>query len=161
MQDRLETSPTPITAAIAPGRRILVTGGAGFVGSHVAQVLVARGDRVTVLDDLSQGHRGAVPPGAQLVELHLARRDAVDELLAAGPWHAVMHFAALSLVGESMADPFRYLLGNAGQGMALIDGCVRHGIRRFVLSSTANIYGEPDAVPIAEDAAALKYRRQA
>lgn len=152
----LQDHPTtpPAATAAAPGRRILVTGGAGFVGSHVSQALVARGDRVTVLDDLSQGHRGAVPSGAQFVKLNLAGQDAVDELLAAGPWHAVMHFAALSLVGESMADPFRYLLGNAGQGMGLIDGCIRHGIKRFVLSSTANIYGEPDAVPIVEDAAA-------
>ena len=133
-------------------RRILVTGGAGFVGSHTARALALRGDEVVVLDDLSQGHRAAVPPGAELVAASLADRGTVDRVLEGGPWHAVLHFAALSLVGESMADPCRYLLANAGQGIALMDACVRHGVRRFVLSSTANLFGEPDQVPIPEGA---------
>ncbi|MBV9748053.1 MAG: UDP-glucose 4-epimerase GalE, partial [Acetobacteraceae bacterium] len=133
-------------------RRVLVTGGAGFVGSHVARALALRGDEVVVLDDLSQGHRAAVPAGAELIPASLADRDTIDRVLAHGPWHAVLHFAALSLVGESMADPCRYLLANAGQGIALIDACVRHGVRRFVLSSTANLFGEPDQVPIPESA---------
>ena len=135
-----------------PGRRVLVTGGAGFVGSHVARALAMRGDDVVVLDDLSQGHRAAVPEGAELVVASLADAGAVERVLAAGPWHAVLHFAAFSLVGESMRDPLRYLLANAGQGIALIAACVRHGVRRFVLSSTANLFGEPGQVPIAEDA---------
>ena len=140
-------------AAAASPLRILVTGGAGFVGSHVALALMRRGDQVTVLDDLSQGHRAAVPPGAGLAVIHLGDTDAVNRLLAEqGPWHAVMHFAALSLVGESMTDPCRYLLANAGQGIALIEACLRHGVRRFVLSSTANLYGDPDQVPIPETA---------
>ncbi len=105
-----------------------------------------------MLDDLSQGHRAAVPPGAELISASLADRTTVDRVLADGPWHAVLHFAALSLVGESMKDPCRYLLANAGQGVALIDACVRHGVRRFVLSSTANLFGEPDQVPIPETA---------
>ena len=133
-------------------RRVLVTGGAGFVGSHVARALALRGDEVVVLDDLSQGHRAAVPPGAVLVAASLADRAIVDRVLADGPWSAVLHFAALSLVGESMGDPCRYLLANAGQGLALIDSCVRHGVRRFVLSSTANLFGDPDRVPIPESA---------
>jgi UDP-glucose 4-epimerase len=142
----LDLSPTP------SGRRVLVTGGAGFVGSHVARALALRGDAVVVLDDLSQGHRAAVPPGSALVAASLADRGAVDGVLADGPWDAVLHFAALSLVGESMGDPCRYLLANAGQGFALIDACVRHGVRRFVLSSTANLFGDPDSVPIPESA---------
>ena len=136
----------------SPSRRVLITGGAGFVGSHVAKALAVRGDRVVVLDDLSQGHRAAVPEGAELVVASLANAGTVERVLADGPWHAVLHFAAFSLVGESMKDPLRYLLANAGQGIALIDACVRHGVRRFVLSSTANLFGEPDQVPIPEDA---------
>ncbi len=139
---------TPIPSS----RRILVTGGAGFVGSHVARSLALRGDQVVVLDDLSQGHRAAAPPGAELVAASLGDQAAVERVLTAGPWHAVLHFAALSLVGESMKDPCRYLLANAGQGIALMDACVRHGVRRLVLSSTANLFGDPDSVPIPEDA---------
>ena len=83
---------------------------------------------------------------------HLADTAMLDRTLAAGPWDAVFHFAALSLVGESMREPMRYLLDNAAVGMRLIDGCIRHGVPRFVLSSTANLFGEPDSVPIDESA---------
>lgn len=123
------------------------------MGSHIARALVSRGDRVVVLDDLSQGHRAAVSDSAELVVANLADSAAVDGVLADGPWHGVLHFAARSLVGESMQDPCGYLLANAGQGIALVQACVRHGVRRFVLSSTANLYGEPDEVPILESAA--------
>ena len=132
--------------------RYLVTGGAGFVGSHVVAALLDRGAEVVVLDNLRQGHRAAVLPGARLVVGDLADPAAADAVLADGPWDAVLHFAALSLVGESMAQPYRYLLGNAVAGIQLIEACVRHGVRRFVLSSTANLFGQPDEVPIAEDA---------
>ena len=137
-------------------QRFLVTGGAGYVGSHLVAALVARGDDVTVLDNLRQGHRAAIPAGVRLVVADLADPDAVDAVLAEGagdrPWHAVFHFAALSLVGESMREPFRYLLENATNGIRLIDACARHGVRRFVLSSTANLFGTPEVIPIAEDA---------
>lgn len=150
------SAPWDVSAGPVPDtprdRRVLVTGGAGFVGSHVAKALAARGDHVVVLDDLSQGHRAAVPGGAGLVVASLADAGAVERVLADGPWHAVLHFAAHSLVGESMREPLRYLLANAGQGIALVDACVRHGINRFVLSSTANLFGEPDRVPIPEEA---------
>ena len=139
-------------SAPQPRRRYLVTGGAGFVGSHVVRALTMRGDTVAVLDDLSQGHRAAVPPEVALHAMSLGDGAGVDRVLADGPWDAVLHFAALSLVGESMRQPFRYMLDNAGQGIALVDSCVRHGVRRFVLSSTANLYGDPEAVPIPEDA---------
>ena len=131
-------------------QRYLVTGGAGYVGSHLVAALVDAGHHVTVLDNLRQGHRAAVPAAARLVEADLADAEPV---LADGPWHAVFHFAALSLVGESMEDPFRYFTANAAAGMAFLAACVRHHIQRFVLSSTANLFGTPDRIPIAEDAA--------
>ncbi len=133
-------------------RRFLVTGGAGYVGSHLVAALVERGDTVVVLDNLRTGHRGAVPPGVQLIVADLADAGTVDAVLADGPWHAVFHFAALSQVGESMRLPFRYLIDNGVNGMRLIEACVRHGIMRFVLSSTAALYGTPKIVPIPEDA---------
>ena len=133
-------------------RRFLVTGGAGYVGSHLVATLTDRGDNVVVLDNLLTGHRGAVPPGVQLVVADLADVGTVDALLADGPWDAVFHFASLSQVGESMRLPFRYLIDNGTNGMRLIELCVRHSIERFVLSSTAALFGTPDAVPIPEDA---------
>ncbi len=133
-------------------RRILVTGGAGYIGSHVVAALLERGDRVVVLDNLSLGHREAVLPGAELIEADLSDFLVVDAVLADGPWHAVMHFAALSLVGDSVAMPVRYLAENAGNGFRLIDACIRHGVRRFVLSSTANLFGLDAPAPIREDA---------
>ncbi|MBV9655839.1 MAG: UDP-glucose 4-epimerase GalE [Acetobacteraceae bacterium] len=134
-------------------RRVLVTGGAGYVGSHVVLALAARGDHVVVLDDLRQGHRAAVPPQAEFVQASAGDREALDRVLGAHDgWHAVLHFAALSLVGESMREPYRYLGENAGDGFALIDACVRHGVPRFVLSSTAALFGLPKTIPITEDA---------
>ncbi len=131
--------------------RFLVTGGAGYVGSHLVLALLDRGDEVVVYDNLRQGHRGAVPPGTRLVEADIADMAGLDAVLADGPWEAVFHFAALSLVGESMQRPFYYLAENAGLGIGLIDACVRHGVTKFVLSSTANLFGNPQRIPIDED----------
>ena len=135
-----------------PVRRFLVTGGAGYIGSHLVALLCARGEQVVVLDNLSTGHRAAVPDGVRLVVADLADEAAVDALLAEGPWDAVFHFAGLIEVGASMREPYRYLLDNAMLGTRLIAACVRHGVRRFVLSSTANVYGAVAVSPIAEDA---------
>jgi UDP-glucose 4-epimerase len=132
--------------------RFLVTGGAGYVGSHMVDLLIAKGAAVTVIDDLRQGHRAALPPGVELIEADVADRAALDEAMAGREWHAIIHFAALSLVGESMQQPMRYLRENAGGGFVLIDAAIRHGVERFILSSTANLFGEPDRVPIPEDA---------
>ncbi len=129
--------------------RYLVTGGAGYVGSHCVALLARGGAEVVVLDNLRQGHRAAVPAGVRLVEADVAEAGAV---LAEGRWDAVLHFAALSLVGESMQRPLHYLLENAGAGIRLIDACVRHGVPKFVLSSTANLFGTPEEVPIGEAA---------
>jgi UDP-glucose 4-epimerase len=133
-------------------RRFLVTGGAGYVGSHLVAALVERADTVVVLDNLRTGHRRAVPPDVQLVVADLADTQAVNALLADGPWHAVFHFASMTQVGESMRLPFRYLIDNGTNGMRLIEACVQHGISRFVLSSTAALFGVPSAEPIPEDA---------
>ena len=130
--------------------RVLVTGGAGFVGSHTVLALIDRGDEVVVLDNLRQGHRAAVPSGARLVVGDLADPILVDRVLGETRFDAVMHFAALSLVGESMQMPFHYFVQNAGLGVALIDACVRHGVGRFILSSTAALFGNPDEIPISE-----------
>ena len=130
--------------------RFLVTGGAGYVGSHLVDRLAADGAAVVVLDNLRQGHRETIPPGVHLVVGDIADPALLDSVLAQGPWRAVFHFAALSLVGESMRDPMRYLKDNAGGGFTLIDACIRHGVERFVLSSTANLFGEPDRIPIDE-----------
>ncbi len=132
--------------------RYLVTGGAGYVGSHLVLALLQRGGDVVVVDDLRQGHRAAVPSEARVLVRDIGDDEAMQAVLADGPWQAVFHFAALSLVGESMRDPMRYLIENASAGLRLIDGCIRHGINRFVLSSTANLFGEPDQVPIDERA---------
>jgi UDP-glucose 4-epimerase len=129
-------------------RRFLVTGGAGYVGSHLVAALLSRGDDVVVLDNLRTGHRQAVLPPAGLVEADLADPAAVDAILSDGPWDAVFHFASLSLVGESMRQPFRYLAENGMNGIRLVDACVRHGVNRFVLSSTANLFGTPEEMPI-------------
>ncbi|HUZ62504.1 MAG TPA: UDP-glucose 4-epimerase GalE [Acetobacteraceae bacterium] len=134
-------------------RNFLVTGGAGYVGSHLVAALLDRGASVVVLDDLRQGHRAAVLPGAALVVGDAGDRAVLDRLFAAEAFDAVFHFASLSLVGESMRAPFRYLEENAVTALHLIEAAVRHGVERFVLSSTANLFGTPAEMPITEAAA--------
>ena len=132
--------------------RFLVTGGAGYVGSHMVDMLVRQGASVTVMDNLRQGHRAALPAGVALVVADVGDPAALDSVLEDGPWHAIVHFAALSLVGESMRQPMRYLQENAGGGFTLVDAAIRHQVPRFVLSSTANLFGEPERTPITEAA---------
>ena len=129
---------------------ILVTGGAGYVGSHAAAALIDAGHEVVVLDDLSKGHRAAVPHGAELVVANCLDQDALAAVLSARSFEAVMHFAALSLVGESVANPWRYFRENVGGALNLIEASVGAGVKKFVLSSTANLFGEPQRVPIDE-----------
>jgi UDP-glucose 4-epimerase len=131
--------------------KLLVAGGAGYIGSVVSHELVAAGHEVTVLDDLSTGHRDAVPPGCSFVQGDV-RHDS-DAVLAEGGFEGVLHFAAKSLVGESVTDPALYWDVNVGGSLALVRAAVAHEVPRFVFSSTAATYGDPDSVPIEETAA--------
>jgi UDP-glucose 4-epimerase len=131
---------------------ILVTGGAGYVGSVSVLAIIAAGHDVTVLDDLSTGHRSAVPDAARLQVGSYGERDTLAELLDRAGIEAVLHCAARSLVGESVQDPARYYRDNVAGGIELLEAVRLAGIRRFVFSSTAAVYGIPDATPIPEDA---------
>jgi UDP-glucose 4-epimerase len=127
--------------------KVLVTGGAGYIGSVVAAQLIAAGHEVTVLDDLSTGYADAVPTGAAFVKGTL--RDCAAEVLADGA-EAVLHFAANSLVGESVANPAKYWSNNLGGTVALLEAMREIGVRTMVFSSTAAVYGEPERTPIEE-----------
>jgi UDP-glucose-4-epimerase GalE len=131
-------------------RRILVTGGAGYIGSHTVRLLLARGYDVAVVDDLSKGYRHNVPP-ERLYELNIRNRSALAELLRQRPFDAVVHFAAFIAVGESMREPARYFGNNVGGSMELLAAMTEAGVRRLVFSSTAAVYGTPHASPITED----------
>jgi UDP-glucose-4-epimerase GalE len=129
--------------------RVLVTGGAGYIGSHTVRRLLAGGHDVTVFDNLSAGHRRAVPAD-RLVVGDLGDPAAVDAALAGRGIEAVVHFAAYCYVGESVTDPGKYYQNNTVNALALLDACRRHGVTRFVFSSTCATYGVPTAVPITE-----------
>lgn len=131
-------------------RRILVTGGAGYIGSHTVRLLLARGYDVTVVDDLSKGYRHNVPP-ERLYELDIRNGSALTELLRQMRFDAVVHFAAFIAVGESMREPARYFGNNVGGSMELLGAMAAAGVKRMVFSSTAAVYGTPHASPIRED----------
>ena len=130
--------------------KILVTGGAGYIGSIVVEQLIARGEQVVVFDNLSQGHRAAVHPAAAFVQGDLADRSALDSVMAEHRPEAIMHFASYTLVGESMQYPFLYIGDNVTNGLNLLQSAVQHDVRRFILSSTANLFDQPERLPIAE-----------
>ena len=129
--------------------KLLVTGGAGYIGGVVAAKLAESGHQVTVLDDLSTGHADAVPPGAAFIRGTI-RAEAKAAL--GGGTDAVLHFAASSLVGESVADPAKYWSNNLGGTLALLDAMRDAGTARIVFSSTAAVYGEPEQTPVTETA---------
>jgi UDP-glucose 4-epimerase len=131
--------------------KLLVTGGAGYIGSIVAARLLEDDHEVVVLDNLQQGHRDAVPLPARLAEADLLDREAVLLTLGEG-FDAVLHFAALALVGESVSHPERYYRTNVGGTLNLLEAMTTAGVSRLVFSSTCAVYGQPDEVPIAETA---------
>jgi len=130
--------------------RILVTGGAGYIGAHTAHHLLRLGHDVQVVDDLSYGYRHNVPAG-RLHVLNLLDTSALDALLAELPFDAVVHFAAFISVGESTRQPEMYFRNNCGATFNLLDAMARAGVRRIVFSSTAAVYGNPERTPITED----------
>jgi len=129
--------------------KLLITGGAGYIGSVVARQLLGAGHEVTVFDNLERGHRDAVPDGATLVVADLLDRAAVDAALDDG-FDGALHFAALALVSESVSHPERYYRTNVGGTLNLLEAMAAAGVPRLVFSSTCAVYGQPDEVPIAE-----------
>jgi UDP-glucose 4-epimerase len=130
-------------------RKILVTGGAGYIGSHTVRLLLAQGHDVTVVDNLSKGYRHNVPP-ERLHVLDLSNTEALAALMQEKGTEAVIHFAAFIAVGESMREPARYFTNNVGGSLSLLDAMVRAGVRHMVFSSTAAVYGTPKGSPIEE-----------
>ncbi len=131
--------------------KLLVTGGAGYIGSIVAHLLVQEAHEIVILDSLERGHREAVPTHARLVVADLTDAEAVNAVLAEG-FDGVLHFAALALVSESVSHPERYYRTNVGGTLNLLQAIADAGVARLVFSSTCAVYGEPDEVPIKESA---------
>ena len=137
--------------------KILVTGGAGYIGGTVAGLLSQRGHRAVAFDNLSHGRRDLLPPGVEFQEGELANRPALENLFITAkeqgePFDAVLHFAALIEAGESMKQPELFFRNNTASTLSLLEAMLAEGPRRLVFSSTAAVYGEPEAIPIQEDA---------
>ncbi len=130
---------------------ILVCGGAGYIGSHAVHALVEKGEQVVIVDNLQTGHRGALNPAAKFYEGDIRDTSVLDRIFMENKIEAVIHFAANSLVGESMEKPLLYFNNNVYGMQVLLEGMVRHGVDKIVFSSTAATYGEPKRVPIHED----------
>lgn len=130
--------------------RIVVTGGAGYIGSHAVRALTDAGHAVAVIDDLSEGHRDALPKSVEFVQAQIHDRDAVHRVLVAHRADAVMHFAAWLKVGESVSKPIEYFRNNVTGTLAVLEAMRDAGVQRFVFSSTCAVYGEPETVPIVE-----------
>jgi UDP-glucose 4-epimerase len=130
--------------------KILVVGGAGYIGSICAELLLDEGHAVAIFDNLTEGHRRAVDPRAQFIEGDLIDREKITAALRDARPEAVMHFAANALVGESMENPSKYFRNNVGSGVNLLDAMIANNVRRLVFSSTCATFGPPDRVPIDE-----------
>src|SRR5438105_15084163 len=131
--------------------KILVVGGAGYIGSICAEVLLDQGHEVAILDNLSEGHRRALDPRAEFIEGDLADREMTTMALARLRPDAVMHFAANALVGESMENPSKYFRNNIAAGLNLLDAMIAADVKRLVFSSTCATFGPPDRVPVDEE----------
>src|SRR5947208_14777670 len=132
--------------------RVLVTGGAGYIGSVSTELLLAEGHEVVILDDLSTGHRAAVPEGAFIHVGDYGDSAVVNALFSGQRVDAILHCAARSLVAESIRDPARYYRDNVSGGIALLESARQHAVNRFVLSSTAAVYVTPPETPVREAA---------
>jgi len=131
--------------------KVLVTGGAGYIGSICVRKLCKAGHDVVVVDDLSAGHRQAVLPPARLVVLNIQDTPTLEKVLAEGRFDAAMHFAASTAVGESVQQPLKYWRNNTAGTLNLLEGLQRHNVKRFVFSSTCAVYGDPLKIPLTED----------
>ena len=132
-------------------KKVLVTGGAGYIGSACSEYLLDHGYDVTIFDGLLTGHRQAVDPRAKFILGNLSDREKIKSVCREGKFDAVMHFAAFSLVGESMKDPSKYFRNNIANGINLADAAVEGGVKMFVFSSTAATFGQPESIPIREN----------
>jgi UDP-glucose 4-epimerase len=140
--------------------KILVAGGAGYIGSTVAELLSKNGHNAVIFDNLSHGRRDLLPSGVEFVEGELADRSALEAIFTAAkdqgcPFDGVLHFAALIEAGESMLHPEQFFRNNTASTLSLLEAILAHGPRRLVFSSTAAVYGEPEVIPIKEDARLL------
>ena len=135
--------------------KILVTGGAGYIGSHVVQMLIERGYQVVVYDNLSGGHRAAVHPDAALIVGDLHDRALLERAFAQHDFAGILHFASQILVSESMRQPFTYLRDNLYTIINVLECAAQHGVKRFILSSTANLFDQPRRIPIDESEALI------
>ena len=131
--------------------KVLITGGAGYVGSHTVRALLGAGHEVVVLDNLSAGHAPAVCADARLCEGDLADTALLDTLFSREQFEAVVHFAAFIEVGESVLEPLKFYDNNVGNSVRLLTAMKRHGVRKFVFSSTCAVYGIPGRMPLVED----------
>lgn len=129
---------------------VLVVGGAGYIGSHMVKRLLEAEKRVVTLDNLSTGHRFLVP-GGEFIQGDLGDKNLLENLFTTYPIRTVMHFAAFSIVGESVTNPIKYYENNVCRTMNLISAMVKHKVREFIFSSTAAVYGEPETIPITEE----------
>lgn len=133
-------------------KNVLVTGGAGYIGSHAVQALIAGGYAVTVIDNLSKGHRQAVHPQAKFIELDLADQKGLEQVFSDGSFDAVMHFAGSIEVALSMREPAQFFQNNCVNGVDLLEAMRKAGVKNIIFSSTAAVYGNPKKVPIKETA---------
>lgn len=132
---------------------VLVTGGAGYIGSHMVLALLDRGEAVTVLDDLSTGIWWVLPPEVHFVKGDIGDEALLDEILGAGGFDSIIHFAGSAIVPDSVGDPLGYYLNNTVKSRSLMAAAVRHKVPRFIFSSTSAVYGNPAVVPVTEAAA--------
>ncbi|WP_439530940.1 UDP-glucose 4-epimerase GalE [Pannonibacter sp.] len=132
--------------------RTLITGGAGYIGSHMAHCLARAGESVIVLDNLSTGYGWLLPPSAELIVGDVSETALVERVLAEHQITAVIHFAGSIIVPESVSDPLKYYRNNTAASRNLIEACVKAGVDKFIFSSTAAVYGDPVSIPVEEDA---------
>ena len=131
--------------------KVLVAGGAGYIGSHCVRQLIAAGHEPVVVDNLVYGHRAAVPANVRFHRNDLGHPDAIDAIMAAEKPDVVMHFAAYAYVGESVTNPLKYYQNNVAAPLHVLEAMLKHGVKKFVFSSTCATYGIPEKMPMTEN----------